>query len=79
MNIEDLMLFLLAAGGLYFFYQGVYAIRYQKRYQRNWLNEKLLRRTPKQMEEGMLRTQGALRLLYGFVLLAMALYFWRVG
>lgn len=79
MTLDQIVLLALVVGGLYFLFQGVYAIRYKKRYQRNWLSEKLLRRTPRQMEEGMLRTQGALRLLYGFVLLAMALYFWRVG
>lgn len=79
MNREQIALLLLAAGGLFFIYQGIYTIRYQRGYRRNWLSERLLRRTPRQMEEGMLRTQGALRLLYGVVLIGMALYFWRIG
>ena len=79
MSLEQIGLLLLAGGGLFFIYQGVYTIRYQRSYHRNRLSSFLLRRTPRQMEEGMLRTQGALRLLYGIVLLGMAFYFWRIG
>jgi|GEM_PF-3300756 len=79
MTTNTLLLFLLAGSGLYFIYQGVYSVRYQRDYRRNWLSERLLRRTPRPMEEGMIRAQGVLRLIYGVVLLGMALYFWRVG
>lgn len=79
MNIELIALLLLAGGGFYFLFLGVYAIRHQQGYRRNWLSDKLLRRTPRQMEEGMLRTQGVLRLIYGVVMIGMALYLWRAA
>jgi hypothetical protein len=44
--VDKFVLILLAVVGLYFLYQGVYAFRYQHAHRRNWLSEKLLRRTP---------------------------------
>ncbi len=79
METEAVALILLAGGGFYFLFWGVYAIRYQRGYRRTWLSDKLLRQTPRPMEEGMLRTQGVLRLIYGVVMIGMALYLWRVG